>query len=725
MQPIPPDLTLQPQEALLSHYESTGLPCIDRQFQAAWQLRAAGRFSEAAHSYEKLLEMRGNSKEAVLNLGVCYLKLGETAKARRLYIQSEAKSLEITYNYAIASLLRGKRHQALTAFKECGRETHSALGVKAQAAVRLLETASPAPLATRPFEPDFDFSMVVKKAAYKPFPRKKYQSLSLSNSIVGRKGLFPQQTESRFLMPGQGELKSLLRGSRQGNCRPKSSFKVRSKSRAVSSTDQSTVRSRPLSVSLSEAEPGRSSRAAKLRRQGSLVEEDLEDEADIREKGLDMKIDQEVHSIAAKLNANLEEKLQKQQYVSCVSQENTTKDSLRVEDMQFIRVEMSKPSASRSLSVLSTLVSRLKFFSKFKSDVREELLRLGLHLHIPAQEYVFRQGDLGSQVYVVLHGSISVWRHAAEYGSEPLIVHTLYEGDSFGELSLFLAESTKKLSRSASCQAAEDADLYALAKEEYYRIMVREVEIGLQAKLSVLLKLPFFLGIHEFSLVPLAATLTPSRFKIGQYILRAGEVPQGLHIVVSGRCTVYSENYVLKPKQNTRKTALKQGLNWAFSPEKPQNELYDHIITPESALSSTSLSNDLKSFFKVDNLSHLFRNFHIYRERGLKSALSEGGFFAGRCLTAASQAKVEQGKFAVIADSAEVVIYVITGAQVPLLGEKIAGQVFHILTRVGDVDCPAEVSRAQIREEFVKWSKYKGKVVARAVRQQAKVAQTM
>jgi CRP-like cAMP-binding protein/tetratricopeptide (TPR) repeat protein len=705
-------VTFQPKEVLLSNYQSYGLPSIDALFKAAWQLRAAGRFSEAAKTYEMLLEERGDCKEAVLNLGVCYMKLGEIARARRLYIQSEVKSPEITYNYAVASLLKGKKYQAITALRECSNEIGSAVSTDAKAALLQLEaTVCPTPLPNPPSELDFDFSMVIKKAVRNPVPRKKYQSLSLSNSIVARKGFF-----SRSLMPSIGNLPlpsqtNLKRQGEQVRSRPKSSFQMRIRSRAISSTDQSSVRSRPVSVSLEELQ-GKSSRREKLKRQGSLVEVNLENEADL--KGLDMEIDKGTHQIAAEMNANLDECLRKQQYATSLSHENELKDINR------IRLEMSKPGPQRSLTVLSFIVSRLKFFAKFKPEVREELLRIGTHLQVPRNQYIFRQGDLGSQVYVVLHGSVSVWRHAAEYGSEPLIVHTLYEGDSFGELSLFLAESTKRLSRSASCQAVEDTDLYALAKEEYYRIMVREVEIGLQAKLSVLLKLPFFMGVHEFSLVPLAATLTPSRFKIGQYILRTGEVPQGLHIVVSGRCSVYAEGYVLRPKHNALDNSFQQSRKPAFSHSNPHDELYEHIVTSDSANSTPSLYNDLKSFFKVSNLNRLFSNFVIYRERVLKTALSEGGFFSGRCLTAASQAKVEPGKYAVVAESAEVVIYVITGAQVPLLGEKIAGQVFYILNRVGDVDCPAEVSREKTQEEFAKWNSYKGKLVARVVRQAAR-----
>ena len=703
------DLTFQPLEVLLSQGQPSGLPPLDHLFSEACRLRASGHFLEAIQSYEHLLKSHPNYPEAVLNLGVCYLKLGEIAKARRLYILTEPKSIEITYNYAVASWLKGKQFEAISAFKTCILSGNRDIVEKAKAALEQLEGNLQGGKGNweEKTEWDFDFAMVVRKAGQASVwkGKRQYQSLSLSNSMVRNRKESGKLGKERI---GPGHSRSNSSNAQYKHTkRPQSSLQLPLKP-AIPSSKSSQISLSPLPSlpSLSKAEEVS---RVKVRRQGSLVEEDLEDELSLREKEINMDIERKIHGLAAEMTTSLNQSIENRLNFEYINREIAHFGRIRNENMHLIRQEMMKSSQFRDIATLSAFLCPLKFFTKFKPEVQTELLRLGSHMLVEKGEFVFKQGDVGTMVYVVLKGSIRVWRHAAEYGSDPLIVHTLYEGDSFGELSLFTSDSSKSLSRSASCEAVESTDLFYLPKEDYQRIMLREVEIGLQAKLSVLLKLPFFVGVHEFALIPLAATLTPIRFKIGEYVLKQGEIPAGLHIIVSGRCNVYSEGYLLRPKPT--QPVISRSKHWTLRPAAPEIERSDHVITPEIAYSSNVLANDMQAFFKVPDLEGIFNKYVVFRERTLKTTLGEGGFFAGRCLVEPSQARVQPGKFSIVADSAEVIIYIITSSQAPLLGEKIAGQVLYILRKVGDVDCPTQVTREKLRDEFVRWSKYKDKMV--------------
>ena len=689
-------LLLQPRESLeLTSGDST----TEKLFAQACGLRAAGHFLEAAKIYEKLVAAKPECTEAVLNLGVCYLKLGHSAKARRLYIQAETQTLDLRYNYALASLILGKRYEALAALKECKSRAAGAMASDISWAVRRLETESPErSFGLESTESELEFSMIVK-STHRSDKHRKTHSLSMSSKA--RSHLQPRISLFKpvdYYAPGTSiELQPIFHSipdEKRLKKRTNISYKVPIRPRAGSSSDIAGLSGRnQTSVSCLEDYQMKTSPTAKRRRAGSLVEEDLEDQETLNKRSFQMTIEEELHATASKLQADLEKDCQR----VLIPEENTVSKGSRLlpSDLALIRREMSKETASRDYPLLLDILSKLRFFMRFRSLVREELLKVGEVLQIPRDQYVFRQGDPGSHVFAVLSGSIQVWRQASEYGADPLLVHTLYDGDSFGELSLFTTSDGLTANRSASCQAVEDSEVLSIPKTEYHKIMVREVEIGLQSKLSVLLQIPLFAGAQQLSLIPLAATLSPLRFKIGEYILHSGDTPKGLHIIISGRCNVLSEGFSLRP---------------------PHTHHSDLIITPAMATASTTLAHSLKVYFKTNDLKGLFSKGTVCREVQLRAVLSEKYFFAGRCLR---QAVVEPSKFAVIADSAEVVIYRISREQVALLGEKLGTDLLSQLSRSVDPDCPPDQLQARLIEDFARWSKYKLRVVSRVLRRTA------
>jgi hypothetical protein len=157
-------------------------------------------------------------------------------------------------------------------------------------------------------------------------------------------------------------------------------------------------------------------------------------------------------------------------------------------------------------------------------------------------------------------------------------------------------------------------------------------------------------------------------------------------------------------------------LSEGFSLRPPHTQHSDLIITPAIAAASPTLALSLKAYFKTNDLKGLFSKGTVCREMQLQTVLSEKYFFAGRCLR---QAVVEPSKFAVIADSAEVVIYIISSEQVALLGEKLATELLSQLSRSVDPDCPPDQLQARLLEDFARWSKYKRRVVSRVLRRTA------
>ena len=58
------------------------------------------------------------------------------------------------------------------------------------------------------------------------------------------------------------------------------------------------------------------------------------------------------------------------------------------------------------------------------------------YLVLPGRTTIFKQGDHGDKMYIIIKGRVVVEKKSEEYGNLPLNVCMLYEGDHFGELGL-------------------------------------------------------------------------------------------------------------------------------------------------------------------------------------------------------------------------------------------------------------------------------------------------
>ena len=96
-----------------------------------------------------------------------------------------------------------------------------------------------------------------------------------------------------------------------------------------------------------------------------------------------------------------------------------------------------------------------------KTDFRAIARAGGLTLTYRAGDFIFREGDPASCMYVVLKGSV-------EMATKDKAVATIPEGHPFGMISLI-----DKQPRANSARAKEDCEL-ALLDERRFRVMVEE-----------------------------------------------------------------------------------------------------------------------------------------------------------------------------------------------------------------------------------------------------------
>jgi len=96
-----------------------------------------------------------------------------------------------------------------------------------------------------------------------------------------------------------------------------------------------------------------------------------------------------------------------------------------------------------------------------KTDFREIARKGGMVLSYRAGDFIFRDGDTASCMYVVLKGSVEMSMRNTTYA-------TIAEGRPFGMLSLI-----DKKPRANTARAKEDCEL-ALLDERTFRVMLEE-----------------------------------------------------------------------------------------------------------------------------------------------------------------------------------------------------------------------------------------------------------
>jgi CRP/FNR family cyclic AMP-dependent transcriptional regulator len=95
---------------------------------------------------------------------------------------------------------------------------------------------------------------------------------------------------------------------------------------------------------------------------------------------------------------------------------------------------------------------------------------------------VFRQGDLGDRMYIIMSGAVRIYRE--DNGAETTLAELGF-GETFGELSLF-----DQHPRSASATAVGDTELRVLSYEEFMELdcdlIIRRMLIALAQRLRAI-----------------------------------------------------------------------------------------------------------------------------------------------------------------------------------------------------------------------------------------------
>jgi NNP family nitrate/nitrite transporter-like MFS transporter len=150
----------------------------------------------------------------------------------------------------------------------------------------------------------------------------------------------------------------------------------------------------------------------------------------------------------------------------------------------FLSTPISRPGdlpERETVTSVADLLKRVPWFEDLDEEELKKIARAGTRRSVDADEYVFREGDEGDALYVILEGTVKVTRGAGQ-GNE-IELATLRAGDCLGEIALI--DGTP---RSASVRAVEPCEFFLIHRREFLTLLTRssrilaDILVGLSAK---------------------------------------------------------------------------------------------------------------------------------------------------------------------------------------------------------------------------------------------------
>ncbi|HEX7928490.1 MAG TPA: cyclic nucleotide-binding domain-containing protein, partial [bacterium] len=121
----------------------------------------------------------------------------------------------------------------------------------------------------------------------------------------------------------------------------------------------------------------------------------------------------------------------------------------------------AKPAGPRIPQDVLDRLKRVQVFAAFTDAELVNLLRICHVRQIPAGKYIFRQGDAGDQLYVLISGRVEIRRGQ---GAESRVLDTWNPGQCFGEMAII-----DSAPRSADAVAALDSIVIGIRAETVNR----------------------------------------------------------------------------------------------------------------------------------------------------------------------------------------------------------------------------------------------------------------
>jgi CRP-like cAMP-binding protein len=122
------------------------------------------------------------------------------------------------------------------------------------------------------------------------------------------------------------------------------------------------------------------------------------------------------------------------------------------------------------MTELTKGLRQVPFLEPLEDFQLEHLIKRGKHVTLQTGEVLFRKGDLGHCMYVILSGQVSIYLEAKE--GRTAVLRVLQPGDFFGEMALLDGGP-----RSANALALDACELFVLERSSFLDLMTTSPEL--------------------------------------------------------------------------------------------------------------------------------------------------------------------------------------------------------------------------------------------------------
>ena len=111
------------------------------------------------------------------------------------------------------------------------------------------------------------------------------------------------------------------------------------------------------------------------------------------------------------------------------------------------------------------ILKGVNLFSELTGEEVFQIAQIAVEEHYLVEEVIFREGDVGDSMFIIINGSVSVY-------NQKKVITTLEKGECFGEMALLDREP-----RSSSIRAVTDTAVLKIDEEGFYELVAGNIEI--------------------------------------------------------------------------------------------------------------------------------------------------------------------------------------------------------------------------------------------------------
>jgi len=191
------------------------------------------------------------------------------------------------------------------------------------------------------------------------------------------------------------------------------------------------------------------------------------------------------------------------------------------------------PKSDLQRKALKESVKEILLFRSLEPDQLNEVLDAMFEYKVKSGDYVIRQGDDGDNFYVVERGLYNIFVNTAN-GNQ--LVGKCEDTGSFGELALMY-----NMPRAATIQASVDGTLWALDRQTFRRIVLRNAFQKRKMYEALIENVPLLSALSDYERMNVADALIPKTYASGEVIVSQGDPADGMYFIEGGICEVFVE----------------------------------------------------------------------------------------------------------------------------------------------------------------------------------------